>query len=282
MQPTGETLNRPGGLAERLKRLRKAAGLTGEQLAAQLGWKSRTRVPKLERGQQMPSEDDITSWAQACGHPEEVPELLDLLAEAQAIHEQWRHKIRRGHSALQAEFDKLVRGAARIRNFEIMMIPGLLQTADYARYRMFEAVRVHGFAEADVERSVAARMRRQEVLYDGSKTFEFIMCEAALRYLLCPPQVLAGQLDRLLSVSGLGNVTLGIIPPGRVLDVAPMVGYLTADEVTVVETFTSEEKYIGAESATYDRITDALLAQAVTGDEARHLITAAAAWLREG
>lgn len=281
MQPTGDTLNQPGGLAERLKRLRKDAGLTGAQLAGQLGWKSRSRVPKLERGQQMPSEDDITRWAQACGHPKEIPALLDLLSEAQAVHEQWRHKLRRGHAALQAEFDKLVRSAVRIRNFEIMTVPGLLQTADYARYRMLEAVRLHDFAESDVERSVAARMRRQEVLYDVSRTFEFIMCEAALRYLLCPPQVMAGQLDRLLAVSGLGNVTLAIIPPGRVLDVAPMVGFLTADDITVVETFTSEEKYIGSESAAYDKIADALMDEAVTGDEARRLIAEAAASLRE-
>jgi transcriptional regulator with XRE-family HTH domain len=272
-------LNQPGALAERLKRLRKDAGLTGEELAAQIGWKSRSRVPKLERGQQMPSEDDVTGWAQACGHPEEIPALLDLLAEAQAVHEQWRHKLRRGHAALQAEFDKLVREAERIRNFEVMLIPGLLQTADYARYRALEAVRVHGFAESDVEKTVTGRMRRQEVLYDAGKTFEFIICEAALRYLLCPPQVMAGQLDRLMTLSGLGNVTLAIIPPGVELAVAPMVGYLTADDVTVVETFTSEDRFIGAESAIYDRITEALLAEAVTGAEARRLIAAAAASL---
>ena len=48
MQPTGETLNEPGGLAERLKRLRKVAGLTGVQLAAQLGW-PRSKVLKRRR-----------------------------------------------------------------------------------------------------------------------------------------------------------------------------------------------------------------------------------------
>ncbi len=261
--------------------MRKDAGLTGVQLAAELGWKSRSRIPKLERGQQMPSENDIAGWARACGHPEEVPALLDLLAAAEAVHQQWRHKLRRGHAALQAEFDKRVRDAKRIRNFEIMLIPGLLQTADYARYRAFEAVRLHGADESKIEQMVSARMRRQEVLYDSGKTFEFIICESALRFLLCPPQVMAGQLDRLLAVSGLSNVTLAIIPPGVELNVAPMVGYLTTDDVTIVETFTSEDDFAGPESLTYDRITDALLAEAVTGDEARHLIAAAAASLRD-
>jgi transcriptional regulator with XRE-family HTH domain len=280
LQPTEKWLNQPGGLAERLKRLRQAAGLTGEQLAGMLGWKSRSRIPKLERGQQMPSEADVSSWAEACGHSEEIPELLAMLSEAQAIHEQWRHKLRRGHAALQAEFDKLVRDAKRIRNFEVMLIPGLLQTADYARYRVLEAVRLHGTDPEKVEETVARRMRRQEALYDTSKTFEFIICESALRYLLCPAQVMAGQLDRLLAISGLGNVTLGIIPPGVELAVAPMVGFMTVDDMTVMETFTSQDEYIGPESAAYDRIADGLAAEAVTGDDARALITAAAAALR--
>ena len=53
----------------------------------------------------------------------------DCSRDAQAVHRQWRHKLRGGHAALQAEFDTLVRGATRIRNFEVMLIPGLLQTA---------------------------------------------------------------------------------------------------------------------------------------------------------
>src|SRR6266704_656331 len=65
LQPTGEWLNQPGGLAERLQRMRKAAGLTGDQLAARLGWKSRSKIPKLENGRQMPTEDEIRAWADA-------------------------------------------------------------------------------------------------------------------------------------------------------------------------------------------------------------------------
>ena len=196
MRPTGEWLNQPGGLAERLRRLRKAAGLTGDRLAEMPGW-PRSKVPKLENGRQMPTEADIRAWAEACGQPEAIPELLDLLSEAQAVHRQWRHKLREGQAALQAEYDTLVRDAKRVRNFEIMLIPGLLQTPDYARYRALEAVRLHGRRADERGATVAARMRAGEVLYDTGKTFEFIITEAALRYLLCPPRVMLGQLDRL-------------------------------------------------------------------------------------
>lgn len=280
MQPTGEWLNQPGGLAEHLIRMRRAAGLTGDQLATQLGW-TRTKIPKLENGRQMPAETDIVAWAQACGQPDAVPELLAMLSDAQTVHRQWRHKLRGGHATLQAEFDALVRGASRIRNFQIMLIPGLLQTPDYARYRALEAVRLHGTDEEQVEETVAARMRRQDVLYDTSKTFEFIITEAALRYLLCPPQVMLGQFDRLLGVLGLGHVSFGIISPGKELAIAPMAGFLMADDVTVVETFTSGDTLRGDESAKYAEIADRLMAEAVTGDEARRLITLAARDLQE-
>lgn len=277
MRPTGEWLNQPGGLAERLVRLRKAAGLTGDRLAEIAGW-PRSKVPKLENGRQMPTEADIKAWAEACGQPEAAPGLLALLSDAQTVYRQWR--LGEGQAALQAQYDTLVRHAKRVRNFELMLIPGLLQTPEYARYRALEAVRLHGAPADSVDAAVAARMARGQVLYDTAKTFEFIITEAALRYLLCPPRVMLAQLERLLMVSGYSNVTLGIIPPGVELPVAPMVGYLMADDTTIVETFTSAITIAVRESPKYASITDELMAEAVTGDEARALIAAAAGELR--
>jgi transcriptional regulator with XRE-family HTH domain len=275
MQPTGEWLNQPGGLTERLRALRHASGLTQAELATRLGW-TRTKVPKLENGQQMPTKDDLSAWATACGHPEVIPELLAILSQAEVLHRQWQHELRRGQAALQVSFDELVRDAAVIRDFEIMLIPGLLQTPQYARYRALEAVRLQGTDESKVDEVVAARMRRQEVLYKPAKRFQFVICKAALDYLLCPPQVMRAQLDRLIVALGMSNIEFGIIPPGTVLPVAPMVGFLIADDVTVVETFTSADTLRGEESAKYAEFADGLMAQAVTGDDARDLITAAA------
>ena len=280
MRPTGEWLSQPGGLAERLVRLRKAAGLTGDRLASMLGW-PRSKVPKIENGRQMPTEADIRAWAEACAQPGAIPELLGLLSDAQAVHRQWRHQLRAGHAALQAEFDALVRQATRVRNFEITLIPGLLQTPDYARCRALEAVRLHGTSAGEVDATVRRRIDRQTVLWDTSRAFEFCLTEAAFRLLPCPPGVMAGQLDRLMTAAALPNVTLGIIPFGTELPVVPMVGFLTVDDLTVVETFTSADTIPGGESAKYGQVFDALMAEAVTGDAARRLITAAAASLRE-
>jgi len=273
-------LNQPGGLAERLALLRRGSRLTGDRLAELAGW-PRSKVPKLENGRQMPTDDDLRTWTEVTGHPEALPELLDLLGDAQVVHRQWRHQLRSGHAALQAELDALVRGAKRVRNFEVTFIPGLLQTPDCARYRILEAMRVQGTQAEGVDAAVVERMRRAEVLYDQSKTFEFVVTEAAFRLLPCPPQVMLGQLDRLMTASTLGNVTLGIIPFGIELPVAPVVGFLTADDLTIVETFTSGDTIPGRESAKYDRIFEQLMAESVTGEDARQLITLAARALQE-
>jgi transcriptional regulator with XRE-family HTH domain len=279
LQPTREWLNQPGGLAERLQRMRKSAELTGDQLATRLGW-TRAKVPKIENGRQMPTEADIKAWAEVTGQQRAVAELLGMLADAQTVYRQWRLGAG-GHETLQGQYDALVRSATVIRNFQIMLIPGLLQTPEYARYRALEAVRLHGADPDGVEAVVMARMRRQEALYDTTKTFMFIIAEAALRYLLCPRAVMLVQLDRLATVSEFGNVSLGIIPPGVELPVAPMVGYLMADDTTIVETFTSAITVSVTEAPKYAQVTDELMAESVTGEEARQLITAAAAALRE-
>jgi transcriptional regulator with XRE-family HTH domain len=258
--------------------MRQAAGFTGDQLAARLGW-TRSKIPKIENGRQMPSEADLQVWAEACEQAGQIPGLMETLAAGQVIHRQWRHRLRDGHAAVQVSFDQRVRAAARIRSFQVLLIPGLLQTPDYARYRALEAVRTYGTDPAQVEATVTARMRRQEVLYDTGKQFDFIITEGALRVLLCPPTVMRAQLDRLTTIIGLPNIILGIIPFGVELPVVPLVGYLMADDVTIVESYTSEDTLSGEESARYAEITDGLMAESVTGDEARTLITRAAASL---
>src|SRR6185437_7714521 len=156
--------------------------------------------------------------------------------------------------------------------------PGLLQTAGYAR-SIIEAVSA-AYGTTDVDAAVQARMRRQEVLYDQSKTFEFVITEAALRLLPCPPQVMAGQLDRLMSMD-LPNVKLGIVPFGVELEIMPYNSFLLLDDALTVETWAGKDEDAGDESAVHVRVFDLLMGEAVTGEEARRRIAAAATDLRE-
>ena len=278
MPNAGELLTQPGGLAERLRRLRRSAGLTGDQLARNLGW-VRSKVPKIENGHQVPTETDIIRWVEACGRPtEQATELLDMLTQAQTLHRQWKHQLRQGHTTIWTAWDRLVRQARTIRNFEIVVIPGLLQTPEYVRYRMLEAVRNYGAAEEGIDEAVAVRMRRQEVLYESGRTFEFVTTEAALRIGACPAEGMIGQLDRLSILSQLANITLGIIPLGVPLPAMPQNPFMIVDEKVVAETHGSEVTIGSDEAETYRRLADALMAEAVTGDGARTLIASAVRW----
>jgi hypothetical protein len=75
------------------------------------------------------------------------------------------------------------------------------------------------------------------VIYRTGKRFHFVVTEAVLRYLLCPPEVTAGQLDRLVSLSTLTTIRFGVIPFEVQYTVAPVHGFYVYDERMVrVET----------------------------------------------
>lgn len=283
MHPTDRKLSQPGGLAEQLYRMRKAAGLTGDQLAGALGWgekTGRTKVSKIENGKQVPSREEVRAWATAAGHAEAADDLLDMLADVQAVHRNWRGQLRRGHAAIQDDYDRRTREARRFRNAETSVIPGLLQTPGYARAMAAQTAKVWG--TSDVAAAVEARLRRQEVLWDTSRTFEFAIAEPALRLLPCPPQVMLGQMDRLLLALDLEHVTIGIVPMGVQLDITPLDGFLLLDDTLISEALGGDNYPGEEEAAAYARVFDLLMAEALTGDEARRLIAAAAADLGKG
>lgn len=275
MRPTDKMLQQPGGLVEKLREMRRAAGLTQVELAADLRW-GRTKVTKIENGTQHPSEQDIQAWAEVTGRPDAAGELLDLLADVEAIHKTWRGQLRGGGAEVQDEYDRRIRAAKRMRAVSPLVVPGLLQTESYARCIITQGADVWGVD--DVDETVTARMRRRDVLYTD-RVFEFITTEAALRMPPCPPDVMAGQFDRLMSLD-LPNVTLAIIPLGVRLPLVLQSNFMLADDVATIEGHGAEDKLGKRESAVYAQVFDRLMSVAVTGEEARRLIAAAGQALR--
>jgi transcriptional regulator with XRE-family HTH domain len=276
-------MSQPGSLAERLRLLREAARLTGDQLAERLGWSEktgRTKVSKIENGRQWPTPDETSGWAEACGHPEVAGELLIALEDEQTAHKSWRGRLRQGQAPVQEDYDRRVRASTRYLNSAPNVIPALLQTSAYARAILAQGAAV--FGTVDVEAALQARLKRQDVVYDPSKIFQFVITEAALRLLPCPPDVMLGQLawlERLLSI-GLDHVTIGIIPFGVPLPVQPTTDFLLLDDRAIVETSGSEDEVGPAESAMYADLFERLMTVALTGDDARRLIAAAVEDLR--
>jgi Domain of unknown function (DUF5753) len=111
-----------------------------------------------------------------------------------------------------------------------------------------------------VDQAVRVRMPRQHVLYDADRSIEVLVAECALRYPVGPPEVMAAQFDRLLSVFGLSTVRFGIVPQGSGTPVIPMHGFWIMDDRSVViETIDSEiTAEDPADIALYHRVMDEL------------------------
>jgi transcriptional regulator with XRE-family HTH domain len=279
----------PSALAAQLRALREDAGLTGTSLAQQVGW-GQSKVSKIETGRQLPTEDDIRQWARVVSAPTaKVEELLASLERAKVEFATWREQYRAAGSGAdkQADIRALEARATRIGEFQPAFIPGLLQTAQYARelllaWAVDAAQGAFGINEAGVDRLVAARMQRQQLLYEPGKQVQLVILEAALYSRVCSPEALAGQLDRLIAVTSLPNVEFGIIPFTASLPVFPICSFMIFDtELVTVESLTGEQQVNEPDQiALYDRFFALLRDSAARGQSAVALIHRALTELR--
>jgi hypothetical protein len=175
--------------------------------------------------------------------------------------------------ARQRSIGELEAKSSTLRAFESAFIPGLLQTPEYARYLLAESSAFHG-TPCDLDRSVRARMQRQQVLYARGKRFHFVVTEAALRHLVCPQQVLVAQLDRLLPLSVLPGVQFGVIPFTARYAFTPTHGFwIHDDRLVLVETIAAELRLTDdQEVRTYVRAFEHLAASARYGRDARSVV----------
>jgi len=272
-------------LAEALKALRAGAGLSGARLAEVLGWQQ-SKVSKIETRKQLPADDDIAAWVTATGGTlETVADLLTMLRGARVEYVTWKDAFRgAGADGVQADILAYEAQSARIAEFQPAMISGLVQTADYAREMLHLPCGPLSFgaSEEELERMVDVRMQRQRVLYERDHhQVTVIMLQAALRSRVVSVPVLADQLTWLLSASGLSALELGIIPDEAALPVYPLSGFRLYDDLVIVESIERELELAESDHVTrYENYLKRLREAAVTGDEARRLITAAAADLR--
>lgn len=186
-------------------------------------------------------------------------------------HAEWRRILRTGLRPHQNELAELDQKTKPFRVFEATVVPGLLQTTEYARARFAEGVRVFKLRNEAVQ----GRIQRQEILYRPDKRFHFVLTEAALRFRLCSPQVMLGQLDRLVSFSALLNVRLGIIGFETQYATSPWHGFWLYDNDRVlVETFSAALNLAQPpEIELYSTVFDQLAAVATYGRSARTIIT---------
>jgi hypothetical protein len=153
------------------------------------------------------------------------------------------------------------------------VVPGLLQTAEYARARFAQVVLVHKVPN-DINEAVKQRMQRQEMLYRPDKRFHIVITESVLRYRLVAPDVMLGQLDRLMAIASMRNIKLGVIPFTTKYVADPRHGFwLLDDELVRVETYSAELNLRQPqEIELYTRIFEQHAAVASYGPTARAII----------
>ncbi|MEH0658125.1 helix-turn-helix transcriptional regulator [Streptomyces stelliscabiei] len=260
---------RMSALGARLRALRADAGLTGAVLAQRAGVGQPT-VSKVETGRMVPSTDVLDRLSRALGLDEatsgEVRELLAAVEAAVVTAPQSEPDAFPG-----AVLDGVIRGARVVRSFQCVVLPAMLQSAEYARHVFASA------PDADPEsvgRAVAARVERQSVLYEPGRESVFVVTEGVLRTWPGTPSLMLAQLDRLLAVESLTTVRLGVIPWDRPVPVMPRHGFTLCDRgAVVVEAFRDERVSHDADEVTsYEEVFGSFEGAAVFGGEARELL----------
>lgn len=264
-----------------LSQLRQDAGLNGQQLAERLRWPA-SKVSRIQNGRQTPTESDVVEWANAVGAPESVEDLRARVTTLEEHYKTWRRQLRGGHAARQRASVSLERDTRMLRAFEPGVVPGLLQTAEYARH-LFERLVDLRETPNDVSDAVGVRMQRQSVLYDPSKSFHFVVTMGALRARVAPASAMRGQLDRLVMATTLDNVRLGVIPDDAEMPLPANHGFWIFDErLVLVETWAAELQLADpSELDLYGRVFERYAAHAVYGRDCRTALTSLAVELGE-
>ncbi|WP_432957056.1 DUF5753 domain-containing protein [Micromonospora haikouensis] len=193
-------------LGRELRKLRDAKGLTGEE-AAKLVRCSSSRISRIESGEIKPRAGDVMELLVAYGIRIDEEPATSLLEQARELREEgWWQRLG-GRYATYIAYEE---EAAELKNFEPMLVPGLLQTERYAR----EVNMIGRESDKDtINQRVAARMTRQKVLHREPAPLRLhaILSEAAVRTEVGGPEVLREQLDHLVTLSRLPNVTIQVL-----------------------------------------------------------------------
>ena len=275
-------LTKPGGLATALGEARGRAGYSMKALADLLArfnaenkmWNS-SKVSKLENGQWDPTDEILEQWAEVTDTPS-----ADLERWKNLLEDYRRERPRLSRRALAGttpSAEALESTARHIVCVSANVIPPLLQMPAYARALCL----AEGRADAEY---LAALMARQSIVGDDTKQLRFIIGESALRYAPNSTTVMPAQLDRLLSITDLDHVELGIIPQMTGLRHVPSgEGFAVYDQHdALMEGFLGTVAVADGRAEKLNEVATDLWAEVVEGEEARTIIMQAKSDFRGG
>jgi transcriptional regulator with XRE-family HTH domain len=196
-------------LGARLRRLRQAAGVTRDGAGHAIR-SSGSKISRLELGRTGFKQRDVSDLLTLYGVADDSERAILLGLARQANTMGWWHAY---SDVLPAWFEPylgLEQAASIIRSYEVGFIPGLLQTPDYTRA---VARLLDGVSEAEAEQRVSLRMHRQQLMHRPNPPHLWVVIdETALRRPIGGRAVMLEQVDQLIRMSRLGNVTVQVMP----------------------------------------------------------------------
>ncbi|MEV6981185.1 helix-turn-helix transcriptional regulator [Sphaerisporangium sp. NPDC051017] len=194
-------------LARELRRMREGTGISPEGAAAQLGW-SRSKVSRIETGRTRASPTDVAQICDLYGTDSSTRAALIQLAKEVRRRGWWTAYA----DVFTGSYVGLEDEAALIRQWEVQLVPGLLQTEDYAR-TVISTVRPELHDPADIDRRVMARMARRTLLSRAKAPhLHAVVDEGVLRRQIGSREVMYGQLEALITAARRPNVTIRLLP----------------------------------------------------------------------
>jgi transcriptional regulator with XRE-family HTH domain len=193
-----------------LRTARQAAGLTQEQVAAEMDW-SPSKVIRIENGSVGISTNDVRALLRLYGiaDPRRESELVALAKDAREPSWWRQYKDVVGPRFLPViEYEE---SASVIKNFEPLLIPGLLQTPEYSRSVLTEFMDKP--TKERVDDLIHVRMKRQEKLYRADPpALTIILDEAVVRRVVGTREIMQRQLLHLIDMATRPHVTIEVVP----------------------------------------------------------------------
>src|SRR4051812_20781342 len=195
-------------LRTELRRAREEASKTQRDVADALYW-SPSKVIRIESGQVAVSVTDLKALLDLYG-VDDRSKIDELVGMARQSRKQPWSQYRDVVTQEMATYYGYEASASIVRQFEVLFVPGLLQTEGYAR-----AMLTGTFEEDEktISRRIEARLERQELLNrEDARELFFIVDEGAVRHVVGGPRVMAEQLERIVELGRRPDITFRIVP----------------------------------------------------------------------
>lgn len=279
ISPSSSASAARAAVAARLRELRIDAGLSAKDLSTLCGWHP-AKTSRIEHVQAVPSDEDIRAWCRACRAELIASDLIAVSRRAKSMYLEWRRIHRAGMRHVHQSTVPLYERTKVFRTYCSTVIPGLVQTPDYASALMSVITDFQGTPH-DVAEATQARMARSHVIHDGEHRISLLVEEAVLYFPIGDAKVMSEQLDYLLSVMSLPRLVFGVIPATATRRIWPLEAFnMYDDELVFVELLTAAITVSSPrEIADYARAFAELSRMAVFGNRARALVDKARASL---